>query len=175
MKRIIAIAALLNFAAVADAGCAVVHRAVVKQQVVVAPVVQALAVAVPAYGAGYSPQPADPELLRQLLEEIRAMRAELRAALQQGQPAQPAQEPSAAALLDNSCAKCHKAGDADSKGGGFVMVEADGKLSLLSLEHKNRIARRIQNGSMPPAKSVNRPLSDAERKSLVEFFTKPKE
>lgn len=176
MKRIVAVAALLIFTAVVDAACPTLHRqAVVKQQAVVAPVVQALAVAVPAYGAGYAPpqQTADAETLRQLLEEIRAMRAELRAALQQAQ--QQPQAVDAGALAGSVCARCHQASQADARGGGFVMVEDDGSLSVLSLEHRNRIRRRIENGSMPPPRSASRPLTDGEKKSLVEFFTKNKE
>lgn len=74
---------------------------------------------------------------------------------------------SGAGLLAARCSKCHGATAAEEKGGGFVLIEANGKPSVLSLEQRKRTIRKIANGTMPPPPAK---LDDGERKAIAEFL-----
>lgn len=114
-------------------------------------------VLVPAYQPTYS---ATDDLLKQILEELKGLRAEVRA----GRPAQGAD---VASVIKTRCAACHVAKAADEKGSGFVLIEDDGALAELSLAEKRRIKRQVEQGRMPPGQ----PLVEAEKKLLVEHVT----
>jgi mono/diheme cytochrome c family protein len=116
-------------------------------------------VLVPAYQAAYSPSD---DLLRQILEEVRGIRAELRMG-----PLGLKQD--GAGLLQGRCSACHQDGVADDKGGGFVLVEKDGALAELSLAEKRRVKRLVEQGKMPPGGG----LPEAERKLVVDFMNNP--
>lgn len=144
-------------------------KAVAAPVVAVAPV----AVTFPTYGASVAPQQAvaSDDVLRQILEELRAIRAALGNAPVQAGPLDAAKLVSG----ERGCVKCHQAKFADKLGGGFVMAEDDGKVPPFSVNERAKITRRVQAGTMPPAKSGVQ-LSAAEKSAVIEFFVpKPKE
>lgn len=159
MNRLLAVFAVVLFATVAWATYPPVKQAVVPA--VIAPVVQ-----VPTYSASYQPDGGALELLKEILAEVKALRAEV--AELRGKKAQA--EPKAAeplALVRARCTGCHNAGEAEKKGGGFVLLTADGNLPPLSLVEKKRITRRLERGQMPPPPAK---LDETEKKALTEFF-----
>ncbi len=110
----------------------------------------------PAYQPSYS---LSDDLLKQLLEEVRGIRSELRAS----GIAKPGGTTLAGTLKAN-CAACHTAGVADQKGSGFILLEKDGSLAELSLAERRRVAKMVEQGKMPPPPKT---LTDTEKKLLL--------
>ena len=163
--RLILVLSMLFAAAVPSlAAC---RRQVVKQQVVqqiVTPVaVAAIAVQVPTYSVGYAPA-AD----QGILDELRRLREAVER-LSEQRGAGPQQPITVAGVLQASCVKCHVATAADKDGGGFVLVEKDGKVVPLSVAEKKRLIRRVTKGDMPP--KTERVLGEAEKKTLIDWLS----
>jgi mono/diheme cytochrome c family protein len=118
-------------------------------------------VLVPAYQASYS---SSEDLLKQILAEVRGLRADLRAGGGGGAA-------TLAGVVQQRCAQCHTSGKED-RGGDFVLLEKDGKLAELSLNERRRLLRLVQKGEMPPPPIV---LSDGEKKVLVDFVNSSSE
>ncbi len=131
------------------------EKVVIKEAVVVAPVATfvPLVVQVPTYSAGYVPAPAMPAADQGIAEELRQLRAEVRA-LKGGtrrEPSpmgrvdeEPAARTTASDLLAQNCAKCHSATSAKASGGGLVLV---GK--QLEAETLGAIIDEVSSGRMP--------------------------
>jgi mono/diheme cytochrome c family protein len=135
---------------------------------------------IPLYGASYTGD-ADAEtadLLKQLLAEIRALRADLQkptpippAGGDDETPVPPLKAVDVAALVKTKCASCHT-GDNAKK--GFEMVTDDGKLVKL-----NRLSRQAvidhttgkKGPPMPPPASPQ--LTPAEKEALRRALTDP--
>lgn len=126
------------------------------------------------YGAGYNPQPAEPQakadpenaaLLKQLLEEIRGMRAEMagKAAATSSDAGQE-EAKKTLAMLQKSCMNCHTEG---SEKGDLAMFSKDGEAFKLSGAAKREIIRRVTSGSMPPKPAV---LSAAEKAAIKKAY-----
>lgn len=99
---------------------------------------------VPTYSARYQ----EDGLQREILAELKAIRAELSAIRKQS-----AREPQAETLVQaitGRCAACHSEDVAEKKGGGFVWLLKSGKVPPLSLGEKKLIDRAIESGKMPP-------------------------
>jgi mono/diheme cytochrome c family protein len=161
-----AVIALLAIAATPLLACPLKSVAVVQQAQFVA--ATPLLLTVPTYGASYQyPQQSSGEqadLLRQLLEEIRAMRADLRS-LQQNVPATAA---NGQTIVENSCIKCHQPALAGKAGTDFLLVDGEGRLAQLSDREKARIRSRVAVArNMPPGK----PLPPEQAKAVVDFLT----
>lgn len=110
----------------------------------------------------------DNELIRQLLEEVRQLRQEV-AQLRGGQAVNEPKD--FASVVTMRCAACHKAADAELKGGGFVLLEDSGKLPPLSLDEKASIVAMVKSGKMPK----NGKLPEREVKLLLEGLLKQEE
>ena len=112
--------------------------------------------AVPSYGAGYADSS---PVLQKILETLERIEAKL--------DGQAVRNTTLESVIASKCANCHTAGRLapDSK---FVMVEADGKLSPLSVEQKKMIKLRIETTDlkimMPKG---GKPLSDTEKAVLL--------
>ena len=119
-------------------------------------------VLVPAYGPSYSPSE---DFLKQILEELRGVRQELRE-IKGVMGGAPQGQEGALAVLSKRCASCHT--DPAQKGDGFVLVEKDGVLAEFSLAEKRRIIRLVQKGDMPPSGKL-----PAEEVQLIEDFFNP--
>jgi len=173
---ILTLAVVIGFTQSAQAGdCGFVsNRTILVQNHghhVVTPVIAP--VAIPLYGAGYNPgygqqQGGDPDtnaLLKQLLEEMKAMRAEL--AKQPDATASSAGDVEAKAtlaLLQKSCMSCHTEG---SEKGDLAMFSKEGDAFKLSGAAKREIIRRVTSGSMPPKPAV---LSAAEKAAIKKAY-----
>jgi len=123
---------------------------------------------IPTYGASYQYQQtsgATDDLLRQLLEEIRGMRAEMRA-LQGNSPT--ASIASGKAIVEASCISCHQPALAAKKGTDFLLVDGEGNLAALSPKEKARINARVAVArNMPPGKA----LPPDQAKAVVCFLS----
>lgn len=112
---------------------------------------------VPAYGSSYDENAA---LLRQILEELRAMSEAL--------GVQAAKELTWDKLIQSRCASCHSGADAKK---GFVLFE-NNKAVPLSVEEKKLVEVHLKTTDpalvMPPKKG----LADAERKFALEWLGK---
>lgn len=136
----------------------------------VAPVIlPATQLVVPVYGSQFVPgaaqQQAQDEVLREILQELRAMRSELQALKQPA--ALPLSLANASQVMAKSCVKCHGAASADKDGGGFVMFNDGGGLLTLSDRDKQRIVNRVSRNSMPPAPAK---LAAVDKKMIVDAF-----
>lgn len=179
MKRIIlGLVLCLSIAAVSTAStpctstqCATTTAVVATPAtaVVTNPIAALSQILVPTYGAQFVPsgqqQTAGDEVLREILQELRAMRAEI-AALKQ-----PAVLPLALAdagkVMSKSCVKCHGKDAAEKDGGGFVMFDQAGGLLQLAEADKRRVANRVSRNSMPPAPAK---LAAVDKKAILEAF-----
>lgn len=111
---------------------------------------------VPGPGPGYSPTD---DLLKQLLEEVRQIRLELRVA---GMAKENTL--TKAVVVKNRCASCH---NPEKASGGLVLMDKSGNLAELSLFEQKHVAEAVSTGKMPPPEKG--PLSDSEKK----LFRKP--
>lgn len=118
---------------------------------------------VPAYGGRYVGT--DDGLLRELLAEVKAIRAEIKFLC--GQRATAAPPASLKALVSARCASCHAGDVAEKKGAGFVILGADGAVPPFSLAEKKRILRLVGRGEMP---KDGPPLTETEKQALVRFL-----
>lgn len=152
--------------------CAVQQAAIV-QQVLAVPAVTFQSILVPVYAAAYvGPQveqqtAADDEtkeLLRQLLEETRAMRADLQSL--RG-PVLPLVQEGSLKAIQTNCQKCHSPTTADAAGGGFKLFAANGSLAQLDARDKARVVNRVSRNSMPPAPAK---VTAADKKAILEAF-----
>jgi mono/diheme cytochrome c family protein len=106
----------------------------------------------PAYQAGFNGAEA---MLKDIRDEIRGLRADLRSGGAGGQSV------SVESLVKARCASCHSADAAPEKGGDFVMVEGDKVIDFRPLERR-RIAAKVRAGQMPPGA----PLPENEKKAF---------
>lgn len=114
-------------------------------------------------GAGYGEQN---EALRLILEELRALRADI-AALKDGGPVGSLPLRKAAdpyKVMQAHCAACHTSGIADTKGGGFELFNDKGQPLKLSRPDREVITKRVSAGTMPPA---TKPKLSAEDKDAL--------
>ncbi len=111
--------------------------------------------------ANYTPPSAiptaGPDVMQELLAEIRGMRAELKALVNTppdlsppklGAPKQAGVDPAIVALTKN-CAKCHGT-TADKDGAGFVMFNPKGEYIPIAPRDARRIVSLVSTGKMPP-------------------------
>ncbi len=143
------------------------HQAVAAAVVVTAPSL----VTVPLYGASYSGgDTSDAELkdlLRQLIEEQRATRAEIAALRGGAGPFKAAGAPGLdpIAVLTKNCQSCHSG---EKPAGGYSMFDDAGSLLKPSPPERRSIeARAVKKGDMPPS---GKPKLTAEEKAAVEAF-----
>lgn len=115
----------------------------------------------PAYGAGFD---AHADLMKQMLAELRGIRADLRLA------SGVRQDLSAATVITSRCASCHAAAIADEKGGSFVLVERDGKPADLTPGFRRSVIRQVEKNLMPPGA----PLPEAEKQAIRNLKETPK-
>jgi len=152
LKRFVALWALLLIGGgIVLADCNNVRR----QQVVVP-----AQIVVPSYGAGYQSQQ-DSELLRQILEELKALRLEL---------SQGGLKTDGLTVVKNECARCHAEQTAGKKGGGFVLFEKDGAASVLSLEQKKLVTLRVSSSDPAQRMPPDRQLADGRRSAVIRFL-----
>lgn len=158
----------------------VVQKQIVQAEVVY-PVVQQ--VVVPVYGlvplyqpqAYVAPQAApqvqsDGDTLRELVAEFRALRGELQA-LRAGPPAAKQEAPKVdfeAVIKDLrvSCAKCHSEAGFKIDGGGLMLFKSNGEFVAQTPEMGDRMARRVNAGSMPPMEKLDPVVKDRIVKAL---------
>ncbi len=104
----------------------------------------------PAYQAGFNPQE---DLLKQILQELRAMRSEKAGATQ-----------SFPQLLAQKCASCHTEGKED-RGGDFILLSKKGEIAL-SVNDLRKVKQKVISGQMPPAS----PLGEGEKKVFADYY-----
>lgn len=119
-------------------------------QAVHAPAVITTAAVLPIYGAAYQQAATGDDdetkaLLRQLLEEMRAMRADLNKVPPQALGVAAGPDP--AAILKKSCASCHTG---DKAKGGFLIYTDKGESVKLSPADRREMTKRVASGNMPP-------------------------
>ena len=114
------------------------HRRKVVVPVVFVPVIAYQ----PTYAASYIPTPEQPK------------------------PLEPAPASTALLVLHNRCVQCHSETAAEAKGGGQILLNADGSLATLSLAEKRRVRELVEKGAMPPG----RPVSEAEKQLVAKEF-----
>lgn len=117
-------------------------------------------VLVPQYTATFSPTD---QLLKELLDEMRGLRSDLRAALTQGQV-----KTDAVAVFNSRCARCHQDGVAADRGNGVVLVERDGSVPPFSILEKRHVIEQIKTGKMP---KVGGPLAPNELKAIEDYLS----
>lgn len=127
-------------------------------------------VVVPLYSAVYSPQQAqslNDDLLRQLLEEIKALRADVQA-LKDVPPRLAITEDTVFQAMKTSCARCHTQGsDLDRKGGGLALFDLKGNRLKLDQSNEDRVYRRMNSNSMPEIGSVEeKKISKTDRELI---------
>lgn len=111
------------------------------------------------YDTGFSQEAA---LLKQLLDEVKGLREDVRAIAGGAAPGGTTLE----AVIKNRCARCHSAERAKAAGDEFVLIEKDGKLSDLSVSQKRSVVRKVKKNEMPPPPAQ---LSEAEKKLILEL------
>lgn len=114
----------------------------------------------PAYQASFSPTD---QLLKEILDEMRGLRSDLRVALVGGQV-----KTDAVAVLNQRCARCHQDGKAAGLGDGVILVERDGSVPPFSILEKRRILEQVRTGKMP---KTGGPLAPNEKKAVEEFLS----
>lgn len=138
-------------------------------------------VKVPLYGAYYGgDSPAAPanddrlaaiekkldDMAKQLAFVVDAVRQAQAAA---AEPARGQADPEMAAALQ-VCAKCHRAGVADTKGGGFAMFSPEGRFTATTPKQLRNIVSRVNSPDalivMPPPKAGQ--LTPAQKKALTD-------
>ncbi len=163
---------------------------VVQKQVVAAEVVYPVVqqVIVPVYGlipyyspAAYvapyaapaqvqAPVSTTDELLKELILEMRSIKAELRGAPPAKQEVLPKPKEDVrpvVVLMRKACAQCHNEASADMDGGGLTLFKGDGSFAGVQPDMAKRVVRRVGVGSMPPSPAK---LADAEKQLIVEAF-----
>jgi hypothetical protein len=188
--KLLSIVSVLVFSTLAPAQCrtrvvAVQHQAAVAVEV--APVYQAVTVAIPTYSVGYpQPQGIAPEHFKVIVDELLKLRSEVDV-LKQGRPILkekaeliPAPKQSAnptnifpdlpqvkqeahVAILAAKCASCHDKRVADTKGGKFTLLYANELVSLTDGQ-KLKILAMLYTGAMP---KNGKALSDEEFGSII--------
>jgi mono/diheme cytochrome c family protein len=135
-------------------------------QTVVTPV--ATAITLPIYGAAYQPVAASADddtkaLLKALIDEVRALRADLAKGAPTGQPSALAvpKEVDPVAVLKTACAACHTG---EKSKGGFLIYTDKGESVKLSPADRREMTKRIANGNMPPPPGK---LGTAEKDAVV--------
>ena len=116
---------------------------------------------VPTYSAHYT----EDAVLREILLELRAIRAELKALRPSTTPA-----PTLGGILKARCASCHGQSVAAGKGDGLVLVESDGNIPDFNRAERRLILRLVATGEMP---KKGPPLSEPEKRALTEHLTPP--
>ncbi len=111
------------------------------------------------YDAAYSPEQ---QLLKEILDEMRGLRSDLKGALANGQI-----KTDARAVINARCASCHKDGVVDQKGSVITLVEKDGSIPPFSTLEKKVILSEIESNRMP---KTGGPLTAAERKAIRDFL-----
>lgn len=111
---------------------------------------------VPAYTASTT---AEAILLKQILDELRGMRAEVKLVL-----ASKANPADLKTVMTARCAGCHSVDKAEANGDSFVLIERDGSLSPLSVGQKRSLVRMVEKGLMPK----NAALTPEERKVILD-------
>ena len=134
--------------------------------------------AVPSPAAPAADRPlTDAEVLRALLEEIKALRADIRRIESAQGGASPADEKlskQVGDIIGHSCVTCHGAAVAAKKGGELTLVNADGWVPNLDARNKARIVSRLSHREMPPATAEAKlQINDADRKLLIDWFSRP--
>lgn len=124
-----------------------VRRAVVVQA---AAIVVPVAVAVPTYSVSYNAQQVgETDIAAAIRDLARAVEAI------GGRPAAGGNGAATGltyqAVMTARCAQCHQDGKAEAS--GMILIERDGKPSVLSLAEKRRILQLVEAGDMPPKKS----------------------
>lgn len=122
---------------------------------------------IPSYSARYSS--GEDVVLREILAELKIIRAELQSFRRQGgmaiKPAANLKE-----FITGRCAACHGETTADKKGASFVLLTKEGQVPALSLAEKKRMIRLTGRGEMPPGA----PMTEDEKVQLNDFLF-PKE
>jgi hypothetical protein len=181
IKTLLALAAIGSTPLLA--ACPAVKKVAVVQHAAPLAVQYAAVAIVPSYGASYGnpyqrQQQADDltnELLRQLIDEIRALRAEVKGSNQQAAAGSTTIDANKLFVSERGCIKCHEVDKAEKLGGGVVLLEKGDKLPPFSITEKNVITRKVNSGAMPPPKS-GIVLSAAEKAALLAWlFPKPEE
>jgi hypothetical protein len=162
MKRLFAFCGLLVAIPIASAD--VCHTPAVLHQV---QAIQAVPFLLPAYGASYTGvEAADAQstndLLRQLLEEIRALRSESKGL--GPSVASVAVDPKP--VLVKNCASCHT--DGKLKNTEFVMFNAEGNLRKFSGPDKKEMFAKVEKNVMPSKGK----LSEADKATILSAFSK---
>ena len=107
-----------------------------------------------------------------LCQELRKLRLEVArlrgVPVAEPLPAPPQQPLTGPGVIGQRCAVCHSSTAAPANGGGFVLMDAAGKLAPLSLPEKRRIIELTTTGKMP--KAPHTPLSQAEKDTLKLFL-----
>lgn len=177
------LAVLLVVAGLTQADCGVVQRQVIVANnhgfthghVAVAPI--AVAVPVPLYGASYNPpQPQQEDksskieqLLEQLLNEQRALRADLKGGTASAQETPAAEVEKTIGLLRAKCASCHTEG---SEKGELAMFNKTG--DMFSFDGvaivKREIVKRVTSASSPMPPVSHGKLTAAEKSAIASIF-----
>ena len=110
-----------------------------------------------AYGPGFDP---GLSLLKEIRDEIRSLRADVRSQMPSGGPM--TQSMDYQSVIQLRCAKCHESSVSEAEGGGFTLME-NGKIVDLRTHDVKHIAKRTSNGTMPPGGG----LSEGEKKALA--------
>jgi mono/diheme cytochrome c family protein len=127
-----------------------------------------VALAVPLYGASYSGgDPETAELLRALIEEMRALRADVAGLRGPQAQAAPGRDP--VQVLTANCAACHTAGP--KLKGEFEMFSPDGKPLKLNGPDRRAIEKRVREGTMPPPDKGK--LSADDKAAIAAFAASP--
>jgi hypothetical protein len=153
MRRVVALCSLfVGMVATASAGDCVNGVCLTPnvQAVVTVPAISA-AVSLPIYGAAYSPAGGGDDdtraLLRELIAEVKALRADISKGGGAPSANSAAAGPDPVAVLRTSCASCHTGEKAK---GEFLLFTDKGELVKLSPADRREVSRRVQSGNMPP-------------------------
>lgn len=140
--------------------------------------VQVLGVTVPLYGAVYTGENyvQQSDILLQLLEEIRGLRADVADLRSGGTVTAQDKKQDVFALFKDSCVSCHSG--AKPKG-EFALVGSDGKYLKLSPADRRSVVERVERvgaGQMPPlgkdaAGKQRRELSPADKAAIKAALT----
>lgn len=133
-------------------------------------------VTVPLYGSLAAPPQAaqQGDVLHEILAEVQKLNASMERLIElaagpvpqaQGQPGGGGR--THLDVLSQSCARCHNAADAEKKGAGFALTDAENRLLPLTPASAVKIFRMVGGGLMPPKGSGV--LPDADKKLILEW------